>query len=192
MNEMALEHHGIKGQKWGVRRFQNADGSLTNAGRKRYSSEESKRTGLSDSQKSALKTAGKAALIAGAAVAVGYGYSKNKAVCDVALKTIGNVAAYRIQAKAAVGKKVVGQIAKTAYQQAKQGVIDGAKNAPYKVAKAAAEGAAIIATKKFLESTLGKDTMDSYIKAYNAYNKKNKVGQVNLFGKKKDDEDDDE
>lgn len=31
-----LEHHGIKGQKWGIRRFQNPDGSLTNAGRKRY------------------------------------------------------------------------------------------------------------------------------------------------------------
>jgi hypothetical protein len=31
-----LYHHGIKGQRWGVRRFQNADGSLTAAGRKRY------------------------------------------------------------------------------------------------------------------------------------------------------------
>ena len=31
-----LYHHGIKGQKWGVRRFQYADGSLTPAGRKRY------------------------------------------------------------------------------------------------------------------------------------------------------------
>lgn len=30
-----LEHHGILGQKWGVRRFQNADGSLTSAGKKR-------------------------------------------------------------------------------------------------------------------------------------------------------------
>lgn len=35
-----LYHHGIKGQKWGVRRFQNVDGSLTNAGKKRYSSDE--------------------------------------------------------------------------------------------------------------------------------------------------------
>lgn len=31
-----LYHFGIKGQKWGVRRFQNKDGSLTNAGKKRY------------------------------------------------------------------------------------------------------------------------------------------------------------
>lgn len=31
-----LYHHGILGQKWGVRRFQNKDGSLTNAGKRRY------------------------------------------------------------------------------------------------------------------------------------------------------------
>jgi hypothetical protein len=31
-----LYHHGIKGQKWGVRRFQNPDGTLTAAGKKRY------------------------------------------------------------------------------------------------------------------------------------------------------------
>ncbi len=31
-----LYHHGILGQKWGVRRYQNKDGSLTEKGRKRY------------------------------------------------------------------------------------------------------------------------------------------------------------
>lgn len=31
-----LQHHGIKGQKWGVRRYQYADGSLTPAGKQRY------------------------------------------------------------------------------------------------------------------------------------------------------------
>lgn len=35
-NDQYLAHHGIKGQKWGVRRYQNEDGSYTSAGRKRY------------------------------------------------------------------------------------------------------------------------------------------------------------
>lgn len=36
MADYYLVHHGIKGQKWGVRRYQNEDGSLTAEGRKRY------------------------------------------------------------------------------------------------------------------------------------------------------------
>ena len=36
MYSRQLYHHGILGQKWGVRRFQNKDGSLTNAGKNRY------------------------------------------------------------------------------------------------------------------------------------------------------------
>ena len=35
-NQNELYHHGIKGQKWGIRRYQNEDGTLTEAGRKRY------------------------------------------------------------------------------------------------------------------------------------------------------------
>lgn len=33
-----LNHYGIKGMRWGVRRYQNEDGSLTSAGKKRYKS----------------------------------------------------------------------------------------------------------------------------------------------------------
>ena len=35
MNDDYLAHHGIKGQKWGVRRFQNPDGTRTALGKKR-------------------------------------------------------------------------------------------------------------------------------------------------------------
>lgn len=40
--ESELYHHGIKGQKWGERRFRNEDGTLTEAGKKRYYKEASK------------------------------------------------------------------------------------------------------------------------------------------------------
>ena len=33
-----LTHHGIKGMKWGVRRYQHEDGSYTREGRERYNS----------------------------------------------------------------------------------------------------------------------------------------------------------
>lgn len=42
-----LYHFGIKGQKWGIRRYQNPDGTLTEAGKRRKTKEES----LSDDEK---------------------------------------------------------------------------------------------------------------------------------------------
>lgn len=39
-----LEHHGILGQKWGVRRFQNPDGTLTEEGKARYLTQDDKQS----------------------------------------------------------------------------------------------------------------------------------------------------
>lgn len=43
-----LKHFGIKGQKWGVRRFENEDGTLTAAGKKRYNENYSTQQRLRD------------------------------------------------------------------------------------------------------------------------------------------------
>lgn len=49
--ENELYHHGIKGQKWGVRRFQNKDGSLTLAGKKRALKMQNQYTELANNKK---------------------------------------------------------------------------------------------------------------------------------------------
>ena len=54
--EEYIAHHGTKGQRWGVRRFQNSDGSLTAAGKLRYSVGNG---GRSISKKVDLKSAAK-------------------------------------------------------------------------------------------------------------------------------------
>lgn len=77
INQNELYHYGIKGMKWGVRRYQNADGTLTAAGKKRYddsdnlseSNNKDKKRGLTDKQKKAIKIG--AAIVGTALVAYG-------------------------------------------------------------------------------------------------------------------------
>ena len=64
-----LMHYGIKGQKWGVRRFQNEDGTLTPAGRKKYKLE------IKEENKKAFEYGREASISSHAAA-----YAKNKSI----------------------------------------------------------------------------------------------------------------
>lgn len=77
-----LYHHGIKGMRWGVRRYQNKDGSLKAAGRKRYTEGDNKQ--LTDEERAARNAKIKKAAVAVGAVAataalayVGHKYVKH-------------------------------------------------------------------------------------------------------------------
>ena len=82
--ENELYHHGIKGQKWGVRRFEDASGHLTPAGKARYGNSSSgssgvtstKKRGMSKTVKNHLKRAAKYAAIGVGTGLAAYGLSR--------------------------------------------------------------------------------------------------------------------
>ena len=101
-----LYHFGIKGQKWGIRRFQNSDGSLTSAGKERYGS------GLGNKIKEGAKSvggkvsraAGKAAKLGASAAVVGV--TSGALYAAQAIKKIGVISTAVVgAATASIGEK---------------------------------------------------------------------------------------
>lgn len=68
MNEYPdIEHYGVKGQKWGVRRYQNPDGSYTDLGLSRFKNRKMLKQALKDENRKAYQL-GREATIAARAV----------------------------------------------------------------------------------------------------------------------------
>lgn len=106
-----LYHHGVKGQKWGVRRYQNSDGSLTPEGEQRYSSEKK------GNFKKYAKTGAKIA----AGILVAYGV--HKVINDPRALEAGKVAISKMKGNTEIFGKAASSVASTTeYKLAKSAV----------------------------------------------------------------------
>lgn len=193
--EFELQHHGVKGMKWGVRRYQNKDGTRTAAGKKRYRD-------MSDEEKSARnKKVAKqvaTALVMTASVGVAVAaYRKNPAKVNAVLSKIGNQTVAGAKKAGEAGKKFMKEApkkaadagkryAKEAVNSAKQGIKDGIKNAPKKATEAVVTGMTMMAAKRILDSVVGKEEAARIFQA----NNKKKIGSFWKVGP--DDRNDDD
>lgn len=71
MENTYLAHHGILGQKWGIRRFQNEDGSLTDEGYRHYGYGKVRGNGRIKNTLERTKQGGKIGAVVGSATAIG-------------------------------------------------------------------------------------------------------------------------
>lgn len=101
--ETILAHHGIKGQKWGIRRFQNRDGTWTSAGKERYGDDTLDR---SKTQKSTKKKVATGVAVGAAAVA-------GVVLTAYLVKKMGNKNLSELTDSVETGKKAVEKILET-------------------------------------------------------------------------------
>lgn len=198
-----LYHHGVKGMKWGVRRFQKKDGSLTPAGKKRYDDDTPEdaaaKAARSERNKKIAKRVAVAAIMTATVATAAALYAKNpKAVNDFVAnagkKTVEGLKNGKAKAIEA-GKKYVKQAAeagkiagKEAAAGAKEGFKEGLRNGPKKAVEAVMVGAALMGTKRLLDSTVGKEEAARVFQA----NNKKKIGSFWKVNDPQDKDDDDD
>lgn len=181
-NSVFLEHHGVKGMKWGVRRYQNSDGSLTSPGRKR-TGDASTAQQKTERNKKIARVGMSVATVAAAA----YYVHKNPAKIGQIVSKFRGVKVSDISQKAVdAGKRYVKTCVRNSVTGVKEGVKEGIREAPKKAAKTVVTGVVLNQTKKYLDAAVGKEESARIFQA----NDNKKIGK--FWKVSPDDKDDDD
>lgn len=188
-----LQHHGIQGQKWGVRRYQNKDGTLTSEGKARRLKNGTQKISLTPEQRAKIK---KDVIIGATAVGTGlavYGLYKTGQLDKVAKvgkaaveKMMNNQKQVGTAVAGAAGKVAKGAVStagktiKGAGQGIVKGIPGGASSMGEKIGNIVGGGLTVLAVKEIMDIVNGEDTSKLILDAYNSHQKKdNKIKQPN-------------
>lgn len=182
--ETYLEHHGILGQKHGVK-----NGPPYPLKPSAHSASEKKsgwRQSLDDStkRKDIAKKVAIGALAVGTVAAASVYVSKHPEIAVKVAKAMKNVNVKDLSAKTiSNGKEYATKALTSAKNSVKEGIKEASKEAPKKLAKTVTTGAILYGGKKILDKSVGKHTSDVIFKA-------NDPKQIGKFWKVQQQEDD--